>query len=103
MGALCSGVQIHTDTASYDHHTFKPYRLAALLLKAIRLSSPDYELWHKLPYEYETERLAIDLLSGGTFLREWVDDSSSTAADLENRLAKDEQQWAETRQLLLRY
>ncbi|MDW8310211.1 MAG: hypothetical protein RMK20_12635, partial [Verrucomicrobiales bacterium] len=68
----------------------------AALLKAIRLEYPDYEIWHRLPYEYETERLAIDLLSGGTFLREWVDARNSTPGDLESRLERDEAAWAET-------
>lgn len=96
QGRLCSGLQIHTDNAAYDHHGFKPYRLAALLLKSVRLEYPHYELWHRSPYEYETERLAIDLLAGGTFPRDWVDAPSSTAADLEERLAGDEQEWEAT-------
>jgi len=103
QGRLCSGVQIHTDTAAYRHHEFKPYRLGALLLKAIRLEYPGHELWHRLPYEYEHERLAIDLLSGGTFLREWVDNASATATDFEARLAPDEQQWSAQRRSFLLY
>lgn len=92
-GRLCSGVQIHTDGAFYDHEAFRPYRLGALLLKAIRLEYPQYEIWHRLPYEYETDRLAIDLLSGGTFLREWVDDAAAAAAAFDARLSKDERLW----------
>lgn len=102
-GKLCSGVQIHTDYVGYQPANFRPYRLGAALLKAIRLEYPNYELWHRLPYEYETERLAIDLLSGGTFLREWVDNPSATVADFEGRLVKDEQVWAKVRQPLLLY
>ena len=102
-GKLCSGVQIHTDAAAYRHHDFKPYRLGATLLKAIRLEHPDHDLWHRLPYEYEHDRLAIDLLSGGTFLREWVDDASATVADFEARLAPDERRWAEERRPFLLY
>ncbi|MCX8090006.1 MAG: DUF1343 domain-containing protein [Verrucomicrobiae bacterium] len=96
QGRLCSGVQIHTDFEGYQPEAFRPYRLGAALLKAIRLEYPDYEIWHRLPYEYETERLAIDLLSGGTFLREWVDARNSTPGDLESRLERDEAAWAET-------
>jgi uncharacterized protein YbbC (DUF1343 family) len=102
-GRLCSGVQIHANGAAYDHHRFRPYRLGALLLKAIRREYPDYPLWHRLPYEYETGRLAIDLLSGGTFLREWVDNTSSGAAELDARLVRDEQEWAELRRSFLLY
>jgi len=102
-GKLCSGVQIHTDNVSYRHDEFRPYRLIALLLKAIRLEYPDYELWRKFPYEYETERLAIDLLSGGTFLRDWVDNPKSAPSDFDNRLTKDERDWAEIRKPYLLY
>ncbi len=100
---LCSGVQIHTDYAAYHHEHFKPYRLVALLLKAIRLEYPNYELWREFPYEYETERLAIDLLSGGTFLRDWVDDPSAKPTDFDARLNKDEQTWSQIRAPYLMY
>jgi uncharacterized protein YbbC (DUF1343 family) len=102
-GKLCSGIQIHTDNDAYRHHRFRPYRLAALLLKSLRLEYPDYEIWRDFPYEYETERLAIDLLSGGTFLREWVDDPSAEAEDLEARLVPDEQAWGRDRNRFLLY
>ncbi|WP_175534642.1 exo-beta-N-acetylmuramidase NamZ family protein [Thiocapsa roseopersicina] len=95
-GRLCSGLQIHTDHHGYRHDRFKPYRLIALLLKAVRSEYSDYPIWRDFPYEYETERLAIDLLSGCTVLREWVDDPEARPGDLELRLSADEAQWAET-------
>lgn len=103
VGKLCSGIQIHTDNSAYRHESFRPYRLVALLLKTIRLEYPDYELWRDFHYEYEQDRLAIDLLSGGTFLREWVDDPVSQTGDFDERLRKDEQEWAETRAAHLLY
>jgi uncharacterized protein YbbC (DUF1343 family) len=102
-GRLCSGVQVHTDYAGYRPESFRPYRLGALLLKAIRLEYPDYELWHRLDYEYETGRLAIDLLSGGMFLREWLDNTEAEAGGFEERLAADEHTWAELRRPFLIY
>ena len=96
-GRLCSGIQIHTDLASYDHSRFRPYRLVALFLKTLRREYPDYPLWRVFPYEYETERLAIDLLAGGTLLRDWVDDPQATPGDLEARLVADEAVWREER------
>jgi uncharacterized protein YbbC (DUF1343 family) len=102
-GQLCHGVQMHTDSIYYRHTLFRPYRFAALFLKAMRLEYPDYEIWRDFPYEYETERLAIDLLSGGTFLREWVDDPQAVPADLDARLGPDEAEWREQRRPLLRY
>ncbi|MFC2118615.1 exo-beta-N-acetylmuramidase NamZ domain-containing protein [Bacteroidota bacterium] len=103
VGQLCSGLQIHTDNSSYHHYNFKPYRLASLILKSIRIEYPDYPLWRDFSYEYETERLAIDLISGGTFLREWIDDSGAKPKDLEIRLSKDEEEWTTIRQEFLLY
>ncbi|MCP4329912.1 MAG: DUF1343 domain-containing protein [Alphaproteobacteria bacterium] len=102
-GEMCAGMQIHTDYAGYDPAAFRPYRVAALILKAIRAEYPDYEIWREFPYEYETERLAIDLLSGGTFLRQWVDDPAAGAAEFDDRLAPDEAAWAGDRAPFLLY
>ncbi|NEX15751.1 MAG: DUF1343 domain-containing protein [Halochromatium sp.] len=103
QGQLCRGLQIHTDSVHYDHQRFRPYRLVALFLKALRTEYPDYPLWRDFPYEYETERLAIDLLSGGTRLREWVDDATTEPADLDEPLAQDEERWREERVPFLLY
>lgn len=103
VGQLCQGLHIHVDTSAYQHDAFKPFRLLALFFKALKTVSPDYALWRDFPYEYETERLAIDLLSGGPFLREWVDDPTATPADLEAVLAPDEQAWTHERQPFLLY
>ncbi|HYN76564.1 MAG TPA: DUF1343 domain-containing protein, partial [Lamprocystis sp. (in: g-proteobacteria)] len=92
-GQPCSGLQFHTDCARYRHDRFRPYRLIALLLKCVRLEYPDYPIWRAFPYEYELERLAIDLLAGGPFLREWADDPQAEPWDLEQRLAADEASW----------
>ena len=100
---LCSGLQLHTDNRHYQHTRFRPYRLIALLLKCIREEYADYPLWRAFPYEYETERLAIDLLAGGTDLRAWVDDRQSGPGDLERRLLADEERWAEETQALRLY
>ena len=102
-GRLCAGIQLHTDNRLYRHDRFRPYRFVALLLKCIRLEYADCLLWRDHPYEYETERLAIDLLAGGTYLRDWVEDATAEPADLEDRLAPDEARWAEERAPFLLY
>ncbi|NOZ54922.1 MAG: DUF1343 domain-containing protein [Gammaproteobacteria bacterium] len=93
---LCQGIQIHTDTNQYQPDQFKPFRLILLLLKAIRVLHPDYQLWRKFEYEYETERLAFDVINGGTSIRTWIDDHSSSIADMETLLANDEHFWSES-------
>jgi len=102
-GALCSGIQIHTEGPDYDHSSFKPWRLQALGFKAIRRLYPDYPLWRDFPYEYEREKRAIDVINGGELLREWVDDPVATPGDLETPAAADEAAWTETRRPHLLY
>ena len=103
-GRLCNGVHIHVeDPAHYAHAAFRPWRLQALAFKAIRRLQPDYPLWRDFPYEYEHERLAIDLINGSPLLREWVDEPAATPADLDALAAPDEASWIETRRPFLRY
>ncbi|MDA1343304.1 MAG: DUF1343 domain-containing protein [Proteobacteria bacterium] len=102
-GKLCAGVQIHVEDASYNHNAFQPWRLQALAFKAIRLQQPDYPLWRDFPYEYELDRLAIDVINGSPLLREWVDDSGANLADLDKITLVDERAWAEERRNFLLY
>lgn len=98
-GKLCAGVQLHTDYADYKPEYFKPFRWVILFLKSIRLCYPDYPIWRDFPYEYEENRLAIDVINGGSYLREWVDDAESTIDMMEQRLLSDEQAWYEQMQV----
>jgi len=102
-GQLCSGVQIHTDDPAYNHETFRPWRLQALAFKALRTEIPDYPLWRNFPYEYEVDRLAIDVINGSSLLREWVDDAQALPEDLENIAHSDEKSWEEERLAFLLY
>jgi uncharacterized protein YbbC (DUF1343 family) len=102
-GELCAGVQIHVDDSNYDHHRFRPWRLVALVLKALRALHPGYDLWRSFAYEYERDRLAIDLINGSSLLREWVDDPAGATGDLENLANIDEQSWREEREAFLLY
>jgi uncharacterized protein YbbC (DUF1343 family) len=103
VGKLCAGVQIHVEDAAYDHDAFRPWRLQALAFKALRRLRPDYELWRDFPYEYEHDRLAIDLINGSELLREWVDDPTALAGDLEAAAEKDEEAWESERAAVLLY
>jgi uncharacterized protein YbbC (DUF1343 family) len=102
-GTLCGGLQIHVEGPEYDHATFRPWRLIALALKALRALFPQREIWRAFPYEYERDRLAIDLINGGVELREWVDDSAAAAADLDRIAGPDEEAWRDEREGVLLY
>jgi uncharacterized protein YbbC (DUF1343 family) len=101
--SLCNGLQIHAEGGFYDHPAFKPWRLQALAFKAIRRLYPDYPLWRDFPYEYEFDKLAIDVINGSPLLREWVDDQASEAGDLDRITVPDEEAWTDARRDLLLY
>jgi uncharacterized protein YbbC (DUF1343 family) len=101
VGKLCAGIQIHADSP-YEHERFQPWRLQALMFKALRKLEPKYELWRDFPYEYEN-RLAIDVINGSDLLRRWVDDPRSTPKDLEELLSVDERSWRRERRAYLLY
>ena len=103
VGKLCNGLQIHVEDASYHHAAFRPWRLQALAFKAIRRLWPEYPLWRDFSYEYEHDRLAIDLINGSPLLREWVDDPDSRPESLDIPSRKDEAAWLDARRSCLLY
>ncbi|GGO89900.1 exo-beta-N-acetylmuramidase NamZ family protein [Stakelama pacifica] len=103
VGQLCSGVFIHAEGPGYDHQTFRPWRLQAAAFRAVRNLYSDYPLWRDFAYEYEFDKLAIDVINGGPALRQWVDDPLSAAGDLDNLAKADEMAWKEIRLAHMRY
>ena len=75
-GEVCAGVQFHIT----DRNSFKPLRTTLALLRAIAELYPNELQWRTEPYEYVSDRLAIDLLYGNPALREIIfkDDFSFT-------------------------
>ena len=102
-GRLCHGLHIHAEGPWYDHAAFRPWRLQALAFKAIRQLMPDYELWRDFPYEYEFDKLAIDVINGSPLLREWVDDEGANAGDLEAMTVASEFAWEQEIQQIWMY
>jgi uncharacterized protein YbbC (DUF1343 family) len=103
VSELCRGVFIHAEGPFYDHAAFQPWRLQTLAFKAIRNLYPDYDLWRDFPYEYEFDKLAIDVINGSALLREWVDDPHSVTGDFNELALADERAWDEERRQHLLY
>jgi uncharacterized protein YbbC (DUF1343 family) len=103
VGQLCAGVQLHVDDAGYGHEAFRPWRIVAALLKALRPQLQGASPWRDFAYEYEQSRLAFDLINGGPRLRQWIEDERATAADLDAIASPDEQSWVESRREVLIY
>ncbi|MCX5889256.1 MAG: DUF1343 domain-containing protein [Deltaproteobacteria bacterium] len=97
-GELCRGFQLHvTDRAS-----FKPYFATLALLAAMRELYPGQFAWRQPPYEYETERLPIDLLTGDAGIRLGLEQGRS-AAELEDSWQEDLSGFLEARREFLLY
>lgn len=102
-GELVSALQVHIDFPSYNPGQFTPYRLVCAYLKAVARVHPDFDIFKKPPYEYETVKMPIDILSGGVALREWVLSSSSSVKDWDESLRADEGAWGRERKAFLIY
>lgn len=63
------GVQLHVT----DPVAFQPWRCGLHLLHTVRALFGDRLQWRTEPYEFVSDRLAIDLLCGGTRAREVID------------------------------
>ena len=102
-GRPCPGFELVTDDPVYDPSRCRPYRLIAAILKLVRALHPDLPLWRSPPYEYELERLPIDVINGGPALRRWVDADSRSWSAWEAELRAAEQAWVEASAAFRRY
>jgi uncharacterized protein YbbC (DUF1343 family) len=75
-GQLCGGAQLHVT----DRRLFRPVRTAVSILSTVRELAPDDFRWLSPPYEYEHERMPIDILWGGDGLRTTIDAGDDTGS-----------------------
>jgi len=69
MGQMCTGFQIHV----LNPDQFRPYRTSLALFQAIRCLYPEQFAYKSPPYEYEFERLPMDLIIGDKMVREGLE------------------------------
>ncbi|MEJ2101498.1 MAG: DUF1343 domain-containing protein [Desulfobacterales bacterium] len=69
----CRGFQIHVT----DPNEFRPYQTSLHLLQAVILHHRKAFKWKQPPYEYETQRLPIDLIIGDRKIRERLENLES--------------------------
>jgi uncharacterized protein YbbC (DUF1343 family) len=65
-GSACGGAQLHIT----HREQFKPFTTGVAILKAVRDLYPKHFSWKQPPYEYETEKMPIDILAGTKRLRQ---------------------------------
>jgi uncharacterized protein YbbC (DUF1343 family) len=61
MGEMCGGVQIHV----LDRDQFEPYLTGVAIISTAVSLYPEAFQWRQPPYEYECEKLPIEILCGG--------------------------------------
>ncbi len=97
-GKVCGGVELHVT----DRAVFEPYRTGLYCIREARLHDPEQFDWRQEPYEFEADRLAIDLLAGTDRFRRIVEEGR----DLEEWFADWEEplrEFARIRQEFLLY
>ncbi len=75
QGRLCRGFQLHVT----DRRAFKPYYTTLAILAAVLKLYPGEFAWRPPPYEFETERLPFDLLTGDAAIRDGLETGRSPA------------------------
>lgn len=65
----CGGCQVHV----LDRRRFEPVLTGVALIDAVRAAAPDRFGWRQPPYEYEHDKMPIDILAGSPRLREAID------------------------------
>lgn len=97
-GRMIGGVQVHVT----DRRRFLPFRTGLALLRSYReLGGNDFE-WKPPPYEYEHEKLPIDILCGTDRIRRQIE-SGASLDEMEGSWAEDLEAFGKVREKYLLY
>lgn len=94
----CSGVQVIID----DPEKFRAFLTFLVLIREARRLAPDSFRWRTRAYEFETERLAIDLLLGRADLRSMLE-SGASLDEMQSSWTSELEAFAALRQRFLLY
>jgi len=98
QGKTCRGFQIHVR----EPYLFRPYRTSLTLLQAVLRCHEDLFQWKMPPYEYEYERMPIDLILGDRQIRKQLTEMTPIH-DLESSWQKELKAFEEMRKTYLLY
>ena len=94
----CGGCQVHV----LDRREFRPVRTAVELIAEFRRQDPQRFAWREPPYEYEHEKMPIDMLYGSDRLRIALD-KGEDVQPLIGAWAAEEEQFRRFREPYLLY
>ena len=94
----CGGCQIHVT----DRHAFRPVLTGVALIHTFRTLDPRKFAWRQPPYEYEHDKLPIDILAGSDVLRQQIE-REVPIGEIAESWKRDEQAFARLREPFLLY
>ncbi len=97
-GQVCGGVQLHV----HDRMTFRPYLTGVAILRALHALAGEAFRWRTERYEFVSDRLAIDLLTGGDAIRNGIE-AGASLGDLRSTWLPAEEAFAQRRRAALAY
>lgn len=97
-GVECGGVQLHVT----DREAFRPYLTGVAFLRAVHDLWPGDFAWRERPYEFVTDKSAIDLLTGSDQVRLGIE-RGDTLQDLQGTWDSAERAFASSRDKWLIY
>jgi uncharacterized protein YbbC (DUF1343 family) len=97
-GQVCGGIQVHVT----DRACFEPYRSGLAILRELYALCGDGFRWRSEPYEFVSDRPAIDLLTGSDAIRTGIE-RGFTLDELEATWLPAQRRFAERRQPYLLY
>jgi len=95
---VCGGLHIHVT----DARTYKPYITTLAIIQDIIALYPDHFCWRPPPYEYEKEKIPVDIITGDKSIRERIE-KQKEIVDLEKSWQKELQDFKEITQRFLLY
>jgi uncharacterized protein YbbC (DUF1343 family) len=94
----CGGCQIHV----IARHLFKPVLVGVALAGMFRRTNPSKFAWRQPPYEYEHDKMPIDILAGADTLRTQIE-ADMPAAEIAASWKADEDAFRAVRDRFLMY
>jgi len=94
----CGGCQIHV----IARHLFKPVLVGVALAGMFRRTNPSKFAWRQPPYEYEHDKMPIDILAGADTLRTQIE-ADMPAAEIAASWRADEDAFRAVRDRFLMY
>ena len=94
----CGGCQVHV----VDREAFRPVLTGIALIQTFRRLDPSSFAWRPPPYEYEREKLPIDILAGSDILRTQIE-SNAVPAEIAAGWQEDERAFEQARKSYLLY